>query len=128
MDIFIITDFDVRLSGGEDFWGRVEIRHLGVWGQICSRTWNDAAANVTCRQLDKGFIGGHALGQSESSRLPVWLSSISCKGNETTFVNCTNSPWGEPADFGCKSAYVLCYKKSGLYKNIYHTTVIKKFT
>ena len=112
---FNLSDFEVRLSNGEEYWGRVEVRYLGIWGQICTKTWNDTAANVTCRQLDKGFVGGHALGESEVSRLPVWLSSVACTGNETSLVNCSNSYWGKPADFGCKSAYVLCFKTSGKY-------------
>ena len=119
----VVVDFSIRISDGEDFWGRVEIRRLGVWGQICVTGWDDAAANVTCRQLGQGFIGGHALGQSENSRLPIWVSSIYCLGNETSIVACTKSIWGEPADYGCKTAYVLCYKKSGLHCGFCHNFV-----
>lgn len=35
--------------------GRVELCFHGHWGSICSDTWNDVDAEVTCRQL--GYIG-----------------------------------------------------------------------
>ena len=112
--LFLYLGFSIRISGREAHWGRLEIRRLGVWGQMCVSIWDDAAANVTCRQLGQGFIGGHALGQSETSRLPIWLSAVSCQGNETSIDECAKSMWGEPAAGDCNTAYVLCYMKSGM--------------
>ena len=44
--------FSVRLS--KSYWGRVEVKHLGVWGSVCAgRSWNDSAANITCKQIGK---------------------------------------------------------------------------
>lgn len=35
--------------------GRVEVKHNGVWGTVCSHGFNNAAATVVCRQV------GHAV-------------------------------------------------------------------
>jgi len=53
----LFAGFAVNLTGGSAHWGKVEVRHSGVWGHVCNDKWNDAAANVTCRQLGQGFIG-----------------------------------------------------------------------
>ncbi|XP_053380092.1 scavenger receptor cysteine-rich type 1 protein M130-like [Mercenaria mercenaria] len=103
------TSFDIRLSGGQDYWGRVEVRHSGVWGQLCDYRWSDASANVTCKQLGKGFIGGEAFGSVTTSDLPFWLVGVTCKGTESSIEKCNYTQWGEP-QFDCKAAYVLCYK------------------
>ena len=31
--------------------GRIEIHHNGVWGTVCNRDFNQAAADTVCRQL-----------------------------------------------------------------------------
>ena len=31
--------------------GRVEVKHNGAWGTVCSRGFNNAAATVVCRQV-----------------------------------------------------------------------------
>lgn len=36
--------------------GRVEICLNGVWGSICSNSWDNTNATVVCQQL--GYIGG----------------------------------------------------------------------
>ncbi|XP_053406028.1 deleted in malignant brain tumors 1 protein-like isoform X2 [Mercenaria mercenaria] len=112
------TSFDIRLSGGQDYWGRVEVRHSGVWGQLCNDRWSDASANVTCKQLGKGFIGGVAFGPVTTPDLPFWLVDVTCKGTESSIEKCNYTQWGEPLLFGCNAAYVLCYKNTGVQVDI----------
>jgi len=110
----LLIGFGVRLAEGSTNWGRVEVKHSGVWGAVCSDNWDDAAANVTCKELGQDFIGGIAIGNVRTVDMPFWLRDASCEGNETSLLDCKYTQWGEPVFF-CSAAYVLCYKISGKY-------------
>ena len=42
---------DIRLQGGNDTHGRVEICNENVWGTVCNDFWDNTDAQVVCRQL-----------------------------------------------------------------------------
>jgi len=47
----------VRLVGGSNsLEGRLEVRHNGQWGTVCSDGFTDAAAKVVCNMLSFGCV------------------------------------------------------------------------
>ncbi|NXS01943.1 NETR protein, partial [Oxylabes madagascariensis] len=87
----------IRLAGGSNAYeGRVEVYHGGQWGTVCDDQWDDADAEVVCRQL--GF-GGVAKAWSQAyfgeGSGPVLLDEVQCTGNELSIEQCPKSSWRE---------------------------------
>ncbi|XP_063116777.1 neurotrypsin isoform X2 [Cavia porcellus] len=87
----------IRLAGGSSMHeGRVELYHAGQWGTICDDQWDDADAEVICRQLGLSGIA-KAWNQAyfgEGSG-PILLDEVHCTGNELSIEQCPKSSWGE---------------------------------
>ncbi|KFP07009.1 Neurotrypsin, partial [Calypte anna] len=87
----------IRLADGNNAHeGRVEIYHAGQWGTICDDQWDDADAEVVCRQLG---LGGVAKAWSQAyfgeGSGPVLLDEVQCTGNELSIEQCPKSSWRE---------------------------------
>ena len=46
----------VRLVGGSDRAGRLEVYYNGVWGTVCDDYFNNVAARVACNSLGFGSV------------------------------------------------------------------------
>ena len=70
--------------------GILEVYLYGAWGTVCRSGFDQAAANVACREL--GYPGGGLVLSSSitfgSGTGPVWLDSTGCHGDEATLSAC----------------------------------------
>lgn len=82
-------EVSVRLAGGNDTAGRVEVFIDGEWGTVCDDLWNLDDAEVACRQL--GFPSAISalsfayFGEGEGS---ILMDNVECEGNETSLIEC----------------------------------------
>ena len=93
--IIFVTDTYIRLVGGTNrLQGRVEILYQGTWGTICDDGWDDIDTTIVCREL--GFSNGTTARQDQfgSSLGPVWISQVSCLGNESKLSHCAHGGAG----------------------------------
>ena len=99
----------IRLAGGTENEGRVEVFFHSTWGTICDDAWDLADARVVCRQL--GYAGavqattGPTFGPGKG---PVYLDQVSCKGNEPSLALCGHDGWRESNCDHNEDAGVVC--------------------
>ena len=87
-----ITDMegDLRLAGGSETEGRLEILRNGEWGTVCDDLFSDTDATVACRQL--GYYSGEFLpGRGLGGTGPIWLDDLQCDGDEDRLDQCTHT-------------------------------------
>ncbi|KAM6182250.1 scavenger receptor cysteine-rich domain-containing protein SCART1-like [Erethizon dorsatum] len=125
----------LRLRGGDDCSGRVEIWHAGSWGTVCDDSWDLADAEVVCRQLGCGqamdAMRGAAFGPGSG---PVWLDEVGCRGSEAFLLGCPAEPLGygdcehkEDAGVHCSGSGMSEHLPSeGVYEDIEALPVEKK--
>ena len=103
-----ISDLKVKVEAGGNN-GPISVIMYGKQGTICKDYWDDAAANVTCKDL--GFKGGVALGNKQYSNNAVtWIANLNCTGNETKLSQCK---YNEGDLYSCRNTQqvgVLCYQ------------------
>ncbi|XP_038076127.1 deleted in malignant brain tumors 1 protein-like [Patiria miniata] len=78
------------LSNLEKEIGTVLIYHDGRWGAVCSEGWTEANSEVVCREL--GF-GPPLSTVTYMDSGPMFLSGVSCKGDEETLDQCDRGEW-----------------------------------
>ena len=100
VDILIIgqapcSQGSIRLQGGTNSSGYVEVCHINFWGRVCGDTiWGIANAQVTCRQLGLPNTGATTVTVSavpDRTRVS-WLRNVRCVGNENSLFKCNVQP------------------------------------
>ncbi|XP_042577045.1 neurotrypsin-like [Cyprinus carpio] len=85
----------VRLVGDLASSGRVEIYHDGRWGTVCDDGWNQAEAQVVCRQMGfSGAITATSGGRFPAGCGPIWMDDVKCNGLESSLSKCSFRGWG----------------------------------
>ena len=108
---FIAYTVPIRLAGGNfQTYGRVEIFFNGEWGTVCDDGWNYAEATVVCRQLgfysSRSAYGSARYGQGTG---PIWLSRLSCSGDESNLIDCSQLSVKTKNCTHSDDASVVCY-------------------
>ncbi|XP_008844275.1 neurotrypsin [Nannospalax galili] len=87
----------IRLAGGNSrHEGRVELYYAGQWGTICDDQWDDADAEVICRQLGlSGIAKAWNRAYFGEGSGPIMLDEVRCTGNELSIEQCPKSSWGD---------------------------------
>ena len=108
---------EVRLVGGGEAYGRVEVSYEEMWGTICHDGWGFNDAKVVCRQLGflgsrHGFHGNAHFGQGTGK---IWLDNVVCDGNEGNLRLCGHLGWavgdcnhGKDASVYCDRGMSIC--------------------
>ena len=117
LSVLVCTDWDIRLVGGSETEGRVEVCYNDTWRTVCDDSWGTADARVVCRQLNLPDSGTksckpmyeicfrdcpHSLlapiayqrarhGQGEG---PILLDNVACTGSETSLQQCRHNGVG----------------------------------
>nr|XP_038035487.1 scavenger receptor cysteine-rich domain-containing group B protein-like [Anas platyrhynchos] len=88
---------ELRLvDGGGRCAGRVEVKHEGEWGSVCSYDfdWDHRVAGVVCRQLGCGAVA-RAYAPFGQGKGRIWLQTVFCRGSEATLQDCFHFGWGK---------------------------------
>ncbi|XP_056391205.1 CD5 antigen-like isoform X2 [Hyla sarda] len=85
---------EVKLVGGSNpCEGRLEVKIGGEWGTVCEDDWDEKNTDVLCRHM--GCVpesGGEARVSSFGAGSgTVWLTSVTCNGQEETLNQCKYS-------------------------------------
>ena len=96
------TQGSIRLQGGTNTSGHVEICHINVWGTVCGDSyWGLTEAIVACRQLGLPDSGATNLNLSvvPDGTGVSWLRNVRCYGTENSLFDCNP----RPSEINCNS-------------------------
>ncbi|XP_038047647.1 deleted in malignant brain tumors 1 protein-like [Patiria miniata] len=99
----------IRLVGGSNSSGRVEIYRNETWGTICDNKWDIDDATVVCRELgfseaEEAKMGAY-FGQGSG---PVHMEGVACEGSEEALGDCPSQCWEESTCGHTQDAGVVC--------------------
>ncbi|XP_052232925.1 adhesion G protein-coupled receptor B3-like isoform X18 [Dreissena polymorpha] len=114
----------VRLAGGGNNWGRVEVFHDGVWGTVCSDNIYNLD-DVICAQL--GLNNSQFLERVDIPKGTgkIWLQVSTCTYGSLSVKNCSHYGWGNHSCDHNKDIGVLCdFKGCGTPSKIANGNII----
>ncbi|MCJ8742898.1 hypothetical protein PDJAM_G00087580 [Pangasius djambal] len=96
----------VRLSGGSECQGEVEIYFRQDWRRVLLDSWSLSEASVVCRQLSCGSVLNYRSSPSTTEHKHMCVTGFSCSGSEAHLGNCSSA---QPVN--CSSGeqlYITC--------------------
>ncbi|KAL6460150.1 hypothetical protein MHYP_G00319090, partial [Metynnis hypsauchen] len=82
----------VRLSGGMDCEGEVEVYFLQNWRRVLLDSWSDSEASVVCRQLGCGSVFSFSSSSTSSpEHNNMCVTGFNCSGSEAHLGNCSSA-------------------------------------
>ncbi|XP_043944468.1 deleted in malignant brain tumors 1 protein-like [Protopterus annectens] len=109
-------NLNVRLVNGTNRCnGKLEVSNGIEWGAVCNNYWNINHANAVCSGLKCGHAlsiqGIYSSGEESSN---VLLSNAVCYGWESSFSQCTVTPWVPASCNNSQMANITCSDNSYL--------------
>ena len=112
------SDGDVRLEGGADYEGRVEVWHNSQWNTVCDDYWSLNDASIVCQQLGyQGAVTAHREAFFGKGSGRILLDNLQCTGREASLLDCPhnglyihNCNHQEDAGVTCE-LIVMCYER-----------------
>ncbi|XP_046729028.1 scavenger receptor cysteine-rich type 1 protein M130-like, partial [Silurus meridionalis] len=81
----------VRLSGGSECQGEVEIYFRQDWRKVLLDSWSLSEASVLCRQLGCGSVLNYRSSPSTTEHKHMCVTAFSCSGSEAHLGNCSSA-------------------------------------
>ena len=104
----------VRLVGGSDNEGRVEVYYNGIWGTVCDDLWDIKDAGVVCRQLGFGYaLNAYRNAYYGEGSGPILIDNVNCFGYEPSLFSCRHTGVGNHNCGHSEDASVRCAKTKG---------------
>ncbi|KAI4883679.1 hypothetical protein NFI96_001918 [Prochilodus magdalenae] len=107
----ILHEGRVRLSGGMECEGWVEVYLMQHWRRVLLDSWSVSVASVVCRQLGCGSVFSFSSSSPSSpEHSHMCVTSFNCSGSEGHLENCSsaqavNCSSGEPLSITCSGKF-----------------------
>ncbi|XP_047659782.1 scavenger receptor cysteine-rich type 1 protein M130-like, partial [Tachysurus fulvidraco] len=104
----------VRLSGGSECQGKVEIYFRQDWRRVLLDLWSLSEASVLCRQLGCGSVLNYSSSPSTTEHKHMCVTGFSCSGSEDHLRNCSSA---QAENVNCSSGehlYITCSDPSSI--------------
>jgi deleted-in-malignant-brain-tumors protein 1 len=118
VEVETANDFDVRLLGGSQSSGRIEVFYDGSWNGLCMDNLDSKTATVICRSLN--YTSGIVQSESQSKKFgigfsDVWTENITCSGSEFSLKYCSSVKWSKVAcHSGSPQPGAICYNDADI--------------
>ncbi|KAI4873075.1 hypothetical protein NFI96_026671, partial [Prochilodus magdalenae] len=107
----ILHEGRVRLSGGRECEGWVEVYFMQHWRRVLLDSWSEPVAFVVCRQLGCGSVFSFSSSSPSSpEHSHMCVTSFNCSGSEAHLENCSSAQAvtcssGEPLSITCSGKF-----------------------